>query len=61
VHAGGEDCDDHDLKTASLGIVSKNTQQDVGMHTHKTGRRRRTGAQNINGSIIKGIDEIHAP
>jgi hypothetical protein len=44
-----------------LGIVNKNTQQDVGMHTHKTGRRRRTGARNINGSIIKGIDEIHAP
>jgi hypothetical protein len=45
----------------SLGIVGKNTQQYVEVHTHKTGFGRRTGARNINGSIIKSIYEIHAP
>jgi len=45
----------------SLGIVSRNTQQDVEVHTHKTDLGSRTGAQNINGSIIKSIYEIHAP
>jgi len=45
----------------SLGIVGKNTQQGVEVHTHKTGFGRRTRARNINGSIIKGIYEIHAP
>jgi hypothetical protein len=37
----------------SLGIVGKNTQQGVEVHTRKTGFGRRTGARNINGSIIK--------
>jgi hypothetical protein len=45
----------------SLGIVSRNTQQDVEVHTHTTGCGRRTRVQNINMSIIKSVYEIHEP
>jgi hypothetical protein len=45
----------------SVGIVSRNAQQDVEVHTHKTDFGRRPGAQNINGSIIKSIYEINTP
>jgi hypothetical protein len=44
-----------------LGIVSRNMQQDVDVHTNATWRHRRTESRNINGSIIKGIWEIHIP
>jgi len=44
-----------------FSIVSGNTQQDVEVHTHTTWCGRRTWVRNINGSIIKGIWEIHAP
>jgi hypothetical protein len=37
----------------NLGIVSRNTQQDVEVHTHPTGCGRRTGVRNIIGSVIK--------
>jgi hypothetical protein len=39
----------------SLGIVSKNMQQDVEVHTHTTRCGRRTGGRNINSSIIESI------
>jgi hypothetical protein len=42
----------------SLRIVSK---EDVEVHTHTTRCGRRTGVQNINGSIIESIYKIHAP
>jgi hypothetical protein len=45
----------------SLSIVSRNTQQDVEVHTHKTDFGRRPGAQNVKTSIIKSIYEIHTP
>lgn len=37
------------------GIVSKNTQQDVEVHTDATCCRRRTKTRNISGSLWKGI------
>jgi hypothetical protein len=45
----------------SLGIVSRNTQQHVEVHTHTTGCGRRTGVRDINSSIIESIYEIHEP
>jgi hypothetical protein len=64
MHTRGADCEDHELETVrgcKFGIISRNTQQDVGVHTHATWIGRSTEAENINDSIIKGIWNIHAP